>query len=245
MKKNRLKFGIFIIIIVAIATIVIAKFCLLNDLKDNSTFYEFVASVIIAVVTTIYVLLTYEIVDTNTELLKESKKEREALEKQIELMKRTLVIPELLTVGSANIDLYSAKVSDFNFAFDNIRLINVSNLPAINLKVYCFIKQVYATKNEYFTSSVINHLKPGEEKNVEQRAKYKLKDENIESIPDRYPFLKDEVKRALDEYKEKYAGTIIIEYYDSYGEKNFVKRNIILSSISEYIWTEPVLIKEN
>ena len=237
MKKNRLKFGIFIIIIFAIAAIVIVKFCLFNNLKDNPTFYEFVTSVIIAGVTAIYVLLTYEIVDTNSELLKESKKEREVLEKQLELLKRTLVIP--------NVKIFGIRTTNSSFESLTIEFINVSNLPAINLKVYWYIKEAYDKRNKYFISRIINYLKPGEKKSVEIRSEHKLKSESTESLPDEFPLLKDEVKKALEEYKENYTGTIILEYFDIFGEKNFVKSNIILSNISEYICTKPILIKEN
>jgi len=243
MKKNKFDYLMFLIIVGVIAMIIIARFSLLNDLENNSTYYEFVTSIIIAGATAAYVLLTYKIVNTNTKLLEESKKEREVLEKQLELLKRTLVIPDIITTGSGTIDMNSGTVNNYICGFGNIKLVNVSNLPAINLKIYCFIRQVYNKKNEYFTSSVINYLKPGEEKTVIQRAKYKLKDGDIELLPDKYPLLKDEVKKALKEYKEHYAGTIILEYYDIYGEKNIVKSNIILSSLSEYVCTDPILIK--
>ena len=98
-------------------------------IDKHSGFFQFLANLILVGVTAIYVVSTQSIVKYNAEQVAEIRKERELLEEQVNMLKKTVVIPQL------TISIWSNELPK-NII---ITITNQSSTPILNIKFAYYI----------------------------------------------------------------------------------------------------------
>jgi len=126
MKKNKFYFEMILIISSIIVVAILSRFCWFKDIEKHITYYEFLTSIVIAGVTTIYVLLTYEMFENQRLDLK--------------MRKKYIIVPDIKIV-SEDLEYDFNEIQNYyfkNWLKNNLKLIlkNASKYSASELNLY-------------------------------------------------------------------------------------------------------------